>query len=86
MSPAAATTAEEAMGSSGDGAERAVSPRETTPSSGDTQHSASTGQEELAPEVEPWAAAVPPVMNLFGFFIISFPFHILGLNLSGFYL
>ncbi|XP_078146530.1 large proline-rich protein BAG6 isoform X2 [Centroberyx gerrardi] len=65
LSPAAATTAEEAMASSGDGGEMGASPGETTPSrrasSGETQGpGAPTGREETAPEVEPWAAAVPP--------------------------
>ncbi|XP_044191422.1 large proline-rich protein BAG6 isoform X1 [Thunnus albacares] len=62
LSPAAATTAEEAMASSGDSGERGVSPGETTPSSGDTQRPAGalSGREEVALEVEPWAAAVPP--------------------------
>ncbi|CAK6978925.1 large proline-rich protein BAG6 [Scomber scombrus] len=62
LSPAAATTAEEAMASSGDSGEREASPTETTPSSGDTQRPARapTGREGVAPEVEPWAAAVPP--------------------------
>lgn len=74
LSPAAATTAEEAMASSGDSGERGASPRETTPSSGDTQRPARapTGREEVAPEVEPWATAVPPVMNLLGVFLVFF--------------
>ncbi|XP_028280014.1 large proline-rich protein BAG6 [Parambassis ranga] len=62
LSPAAATTAEEAMVSSGDRGERGVPPGENTASSGDTQYrlDAPTGREEAAPEMEPWAAAVPP--------------------------
>ena len=76
LSPAAATTAEEAMASSGDSGERGVSPGETTPSSGDTQRLAGalSGREEVAPEVEPWAASVPPVMNLFVFLGLDFLF------------
>lgn len=61
MSPAAATTAEEAMASSDDHKERGASPA----SSGDAQCpvGAPAGQQEAVPEVEPWAAAVPPVRN-----------------------
>ncbi|XP_008279591.1 large proline-rich protein BAG6-like [Stegastes partitus] len=61
-SPAAATTAEEAMASSGDAGRRAAPPGDTTISSRDTQRPAGTlrGPEEAAPEMEPWAAAVPP--------------------------
>ncbi|XP_076610431.1 large proline-rich protein BAG6-like isoform X4 [Chaetodon auriga] len=57
LSPAPATTAEEAMASSGDRGER-----DNTASSGDTQRPAGapTRREEEAPEVEQWAAAVPP--------------------------
>ncbi|XP_056255315.1 large proline-rich protein BAG6 isoform X2 [Seriola aureovittata] len=62
LSPAAATTAEEAMATSTDGGERGASPGDSTASSGDAQcpAGAPTGREEAAPEVEPWAAAVPP--------------------------
>ncbi|KAM7383670.1 hypothetical protein PAMA_011164 [Pampus argenteus] len=62
LSPVAATTAEEVMASSGDSGERGASPEKITPSSGDPQLSAEalTEQEEVAPEMEPWAAAVPP--------------------------
>ncbi|XP_071356703.1 large proline-rich protein BAG6 isoform X2 [Trachinotus anak] len=62
LSPAAATTAEEAMASSADGRERGVSPRDSATPSGDTQcpPGAPAGREEAAPEAEPWAAAVPP--------------------------
>ncbi|KAM7372710.1 hypothetical protein PAMP_007613 [Pampus punctatissimus] len=62
LSPVAATTAEEVMASSGDTGERGASPGDITPSSGDPQRSAEalTEQEEVAPEMEPWAAAVPP--------------------------
>ncbi|XP_042362396.1 LOW QUALITY PROTEIN: large proline-rich protein BAG6 [Plectropomus leopardus] len=63
LSPAPATTAEEAMASSGDGGEREASHGENTASSGDTQCPAAgalKGREGAAPEVEPWAAAVPP--------------------------
>lgn len=65
LSPAPATTAEEAMASSGDRGERGVSPGENSASSGDTQCPAvaPTRREEAAPEVEQWAAAVPPVSN-----------------------
>ncbi|XP_070840498.1 large proline-rich protein BAG6 isoform X2 [Chaetodon trifascialis] len=57
LSPAPATTAEEAMASSGDRGER-----DNTASSGDTHRPAGapTRHEEEAPEVEQWAAAVPP--------------------------
>lgn len=60
-SPAAATTAEEAMASSGDTGKSGAPPGDTT-SSRDTQCPAGTpkGPEEAAPEMEPWAAAVPP--------------------------
>ncbi|KAM6903627.1 large proline-rich protein BAG6 [Lycodopsis pacificus] len=60
LSPAPATTAEEAMASSGDSGERGASPGESTALSGDTPAGAPTGLEGVAPEVEPWAAAVPP--------------------------
>ncbi|XP_068566880.1 large proline-rich protein BAG6 [Cebidichthys violaceus] len=60
LSPAPATTAEEAMASSGDSGERGASPGENTALSGDTPAGAPTGREGAAPEVEPWAAAVPP--------------------------
>ena len=65
LSPAPATTAEEAMASSGDRGERGASPGENSASSGDTQCPAvaPARQEEAAPEVEQWAAAVPPVSN-----------------------
>lgn len=59
LSPAAATTAEEAMASSGDRQERGPLPA----SSRDIPVQAPTGREEAAPEGEPWAAAVPPVRN-----------------------
>uniref|UniRef100_A0A8P4K7G7 Large proline-rich protein BAG6 n=1 Tax=Dicentrarchus labrax TaxID=13489 RepID=A0A8P4K7G7_DICLA len=49
LSPAPATTAEEAMASSGDSGERGSSPGENT-----------ARREEAATEVEQWAAAVPP--------------------------
>ncbi|KAM9340424.1 large proline-rich protein BAG6 [Symphorus nematophorus] len=62
LSPAAATTAEEAMASSGDRGERGAAPGENTASSGDNQCPAGAPmrREEAAPEVEQWAAAVPP--------------------------
>lgn len=62
LSPAPATTAEEAMASSGDCGERGA-PTGENPSSGDPQCPAGAPmrQEEAAPEVEQWAAAVPPV-------------------------
>ncbi|XP_070702255.1 large proline-rich protein BAG6 isoform X2 [Pempheris klunzingeri] len=62
LSPAAATTAEEAMASSGDGGERGASPGGNTASSGEAQcpAGAPARQEEVAAEVEQWAAAVPP--------------------------
>ncbi|GAA6226704.1 large proline-rich protein BAG6-like isoform X1 [Lates japonicus] len=62
LSPAAATTAEEAMASSVDSEERGTSPGDNTASSGETQCPAvaPTGREESASEAEPWTAAVPP--------------------------
>uniref|UniRef100_A0A671UKP8 Large proline-rich protein BAG6 n=1 Tax=Sparus aurata TaxID=8175 RepID=A0A671UKP8_SPAAU len=62
LSPAPATTAEEAMASSDDHGERGVSPGENSASSRDTQCPAVAlaRREEAAPEVEQWAAAVPP--------------------------
>lgn len=61
LSPAPATTAEEAMASSGDCGERGA-PTGENPSSGDPQCPAGAPmrREEAAPEVEQWAAAVPP--------------------------
>lgn len=66
-SPAPGTTAEEAMASSRYRGEKGVSQRENTASSEDTQcpAGAPTRWEEAAPEVEQWAAAVPPVRNEF---------------------
>lgn len=61
LSPAPATTAEEAMASSGDKAEKRPPPVENRALSGDAPAQGPTGREEAAPEVEPWAAAVPPV-------------------------
>ncbi|XP_055749721.1 large proline-rich protein BAG6-like isoform X2 [Salvelinus fontinalis] len=67
LSPALATTAEEAMASSGNRQEVGASPGVTTPSqrasSGETRGAvamAAGGREESGGEVEPWAAAVPP--------------------------
>lgn len=62
LSPAPATTAEEAMALAGDHGERGTSSGENTVSSGDPQcpAGAPTRREEAAPEVEQWAAAVPP--------------------------
>lgn len=67
LSPAPATTAEEVMASSGDHGERGASQRENAALSEDTQcpAGATTRQEEATPEVEQWAAAVPPVRNEF---------------------
>ena len=63
LSLAAATTTEEAMASSGDSGERAASPGDNSASSGDAPcpAGAPTEREGPIPEVEPWAAAVPPV-------------------------
>lgn len=65
LSPAAATTAEEVMASSVNGGERGGSPGDNTVASADIQCpvGAPTRQEEVTPEVEPWAASVPPVRN-----------------------
>ncbi|XP_039977739.1 large proline-rich protein BAG6 [Xiphias gladius] len=62
LSPAAATTAEEVMASSVNGGERGGSPGDNTVASADIQCpvGAPTRQEEVTPEVEPWAASVPP--------------------------
>uniref|UniRef100_A0A674DS66 Large proline-rich protein BAG6 n=1 Tax=Salmo trutta TaxID=8032 RepID=A0A674DS66_SALTR len=67
LSPAPATTAEEAMASSGNTQEVGASPGVTTPSrrasSAETRGSvamAAGGREESGGDVEPWAAAVPP--------------------------
>uniref|UniRef100_A0A4W5NTH5 Large proline-rich protein BAG6 n=1 Tax=Hucho hucho TaxID=62062 RepID=A0A4W5NTH5_9TELE len=67
LSPAPATTAEEAMASSGNRQEVGASPGVTTPSrrasSGETRGAvamAAGGREESGGDVEPWAAAVPP--------------------------
>ncbi|KAG7225355.1 hypothetical protein INR49_027338 [Caranx melampygus] len=70
LSPAAATTAEEAMATSAESGERGAAPGDSTISSGDT-HQCSTGaptgrEEAAAPEVEPWAAAVPPTTQCEG--------------------
>ena len=70
LSPAAATTAEEAMASPGEGRDPPrTAPREAAPfrrvSSGELRGAASavapTGREESGLEAETWAAAVPPV-------------------------
>ncbi|XP_062342976.1 large proline-rich protein BAG6 isoform X1 [Osmerus eperlanus] len=68
LSPAAATTAEEAMASSGEGRDPRTAPREATPfrrvSSGELRGTAAavapTGREESGLEADTWAAAVPP--------------------------
>ncbi|XP_028452460.1 large proline-rich protein BAG6 [Perca flavescens] len=62
LSPAPGTTAEDTTASSGDSGEREASPRGNTASSGDSQRPAGapTGREQATPELEPWAAAVPP--------------------------
>ncbi|XP_074469405.1 large proline-rich protein BAG6 [Sebastes fasciatus] len=64
LSPAPATTAEEAMASSGDGGERGASPGGNASLSGDARPrrpaGAPPGREGAFPEVEPWAASVPP--------------------------
>ncbi|KAK2829990.1 hypothetical protein Q5P01_017921 [Channa striata] len=62
LSPAAATTAEEAMASSDDSGGKSASPGDNTSSMGDAQGpgGAPAEREEAVPEVEPWAAAVPP--------------------------
>ncbi|XP_029370065.1 large proline-rich protein BAG6 [Echeneis naucrates] len=62
QSPTAAITAEKAMAPSADGVEREVSPGDGTASSGEAQcpSRAPIGPEGTAPEVEPWAATVPP--------------------------
>lgn len=65
LSPAPGTIAEDATASSGDSGESGSSPRGNTASSGDSQCPAEalTGRERATPELEPWAAAVPPVRN-----------------------
>uniref|UniRef100_A0AAZ1WVI5 Large proline-rich protein BAG6 n=1 Tax=Oreochromis aureus TaxID=47969 RepID=A0AAZ1WVI5_OREAU len=57
-SPAAATTAEEAMVSTGEG----EAPPSGSSVDGSSQCSSGpqAGQDEVSPEMEPWAAAVPP--------------------------
>uniref|UniRef100_A0A8C9XBS2 BCL2 associated athanogene 6, like n=1 Tax=Sander lucioperca TaxID=283035 RepID=A0A8C9XBS2_SANLU len=62
LSPAPGTIAEDATASSGDSGESGSSPRGNTASSGDSQCPAEalTGRERATPELEPWAAAVPP--------------------------
>ncbi|XP_030596195.1 large proline-rich protein BAG6 isoform X2 [Archocentrus centrarchus] len=58
-SPAAATTAEEAMTPSAVTGERGAPPPVSAVDS-QCPAGALTGQEDVAPEIEPWAAAVPP--------------------------
>ncbi|XP_045914290.1 large proline-rich protein BAG6 isoform X2 [Micropterus dolomieu] len=62
LSPAPATTAEDAVASPADGGERGTSPAQDAASAGDTQcpAGAPAGWEEATPEVEQWTAAVPP--------------------------
>ncbi|XP_035769091.1 large proline-rich protein BAG6 [Neolamprologus brichardi] len=57
-SPAAATTAEEAMVSTGEG--EAPPPGLSVDGSSQCSSGPRAGHDEVAPEVEPWAAAVPP--------------------------
>lgn len=70
LSPAPATTAEEAMASSGESAEREPAVDLTPPhrpSSGETRGPAgmaAAGREDSGAEVEPWAASVPPVRSV----------------------
>ena len=63
MSPAAATTAEEAMASSAGSGERGVSPGDNTRATDIQCHTESPTGQETTPDVERWAAAVPPVRN-----------------------
>ncbi|XP_041933610.1 large proline-rich protein BAG6 isoform X1 [Alosa sapidissima] len=60
MSPAPATTAEEAMMTSADAAEGTGSRRASSGEARGTVPMAAAGREETGAEVEPWAAAVPP--------------------------
>ncbi|XP_026011350.1 large proline-rich protein BAG6 isoform X1 [Astatotilapia calliptera] len=57
-SPAAATTAEEAMVSTGEG--EAPAPGLSVDGSSQCSSGPRAGHDEVAPEMEPWAAAVPP--------------------------
>ncbi|CAI5689688.1 unnamed protein product [Oreochromis niloticus] len=60
-SPSAATTAEEAMVSTGEG----EAPPSGSSVDGSSQCSSGpqAGQDEVSPEMEPWAAAVPPIFS-----------------------
>ncbi|KAM9838819.1 large proline-rich protein BAG6 isoform 2-T3 [Aulostomus maculatus] len=62
LSPTPATTAEEAMASSGESGETAASPGQKKRASGDGERPAGAppGRVEMGPEMEPWAASVPP--------------------------
>ncbi|XP_054873951.1 large proline-rich protein BAG6 isoform X4 [Amphiprion ocellaris] len=62
LSPVAATTVKEAMASSGDTGKRGAPPSDNTTSPKNAQCPAETpkGPEDTAPEMEPWATAVPP--------------------------
>lgn len=62
-SPAAATTAEEAMVSTGEG--EAPAPGLSVDGSSQCSSGPRAGHDEVAPEMEPWAAAVPPVRMRF---------------------
>ncbi|XP_032390750.1 large proline-rich protein BAG6 isoform X2 [Etheostoma spectabile] len=60
LSLAPGTTAEGATASSRDSGERGTSPRGNIASSGDSQCTAGAPTGWASPELEPWAAAVPP--------------------------
>uniref|UniRef100_A0AAQ6AQ59 Large proline-rich protein BAG6 n=1 Tax=Amphiprion ocellaris TaxID=80972 RepID=A0AAQ6AQ59_AMPOC len=68
LSPVAATTVKEAMASSGDTGKRGAPPSDNTTSPKNAQCPAETpkGPEDTAPEMEPWATAVPPTSQCEG--------------------
>lgn len=61
LSPTPATTAEEAMASSRDTADKASVSGEAGGASAGAVAMATAGREEPGEEAEPWAATVPPV-------------------------
>lgn len=84
MSPAPATTAEEAIAPSGERPDSRQPASDLTslhrPASVNTREPAGmapNGREEAGAEVEPWAAAVPPVRLARYFFLCKFVIEII---------
>lgn len=80
MSPAPATTAEEAMASSGERTDTRQPAPDLTPlhrpslvNTREPAGMAANGREGSGAEAEPWAAAVPPVRLISAYNLLFFP-------------